>query len=77
MVRVVMMNCVGIVLRFFFFLTSNSHFITQTWGDMGNQTWIKQPIKNNFLWKDLAVLAKKSEIWNLISLQSLAKHEAP
>ena len=47
----------------FFFLTSKGHYITQVRGDLGNQTGIQQPIKSNSLWKDLAVLAKKSEIW--------------
>ena len=50
-------------LTVFFFLTSNGHFITQTWGGLGNQTGIEQPMKSNSLWKVLAVLAKKSDIW--------------
>ena len=48
---------------FFFFLTSNGHSITRAWSGLGNQTRIEQPIKCNFLWKDRAVLAKKSENW--------------
>ena len=44
------------------FFTSNGHSITQTWGGMGNQTGIEQPMKSNSLWMDLEVLAKKSEI---------------
>ena len=47
---------------FFFFLTTKGYYINQTWGGMGNQTGIKQPTKWSFLWNDLAVLAKESEI---------------
>ena len=46
-----------------FFFTSKGHSITQTWGGLGNKTGIEQPIKSNSQWNDLAVLAKKSEIW--------------
>ena len=45
-------------LSWFFFLTSNGHSITQTWGGQDNQTGIDQPMKSNSLQKVLAVLAK-------------------
>ena len=44
------------------FITSKCHSITQARSGLCNQTVIEQPIKNNSLWKDLAVFAKKSEI---------------
>ena len=47
-------------------LATNGYSITQIWVGMDNQTGIEQPTKQSFLWKDLAVLAKESEIWNLI-----------
>ena len=53
-----------LILSFFsFFLTSKGHSTTQAWGGLDNQTGIKQPIKYNSLWKNIAVLDKKSEIW--------------
>ena len=45
------------------FFTTKGHSITQTWGGLGNQTGIEQPTKWSSLRKDLAVLAKESEIW--------------
>lgn len=47
----------------FFSFDVKGHSITQTWGSLGNQTGIEQPIKCNSLWKDLAALVKKFKIW--------------
>ena len=58
-----LINITTSILFFYFFFTSKGHSITQTWGGLGRQTGIEQSIKCNSLWKDLAVLAKKSEIW--------------
>ena len=52
---------------FSFFFSTNDYSFTQTWGGLGNQTGIKQPIikqpiKQRDLWKDRAFLAKESAI---------------
>ena len=41
----------------------NDYSITQTWSSLDNQTRIEQPIKQSSIWKNFAILAKKSEIW--------------
>ena len=47
---------------FFFFLATNDYSITQTWDGLGNQTGIKQPIKQIDLWIERAFLARESSI---------------
>ena len=48
--------------KYFFFFATNDYSSTQTWGGLGNQTEIEQPIKQRDLWKDRVFLAKESAI---------------
>ena len=50
------------VLHNWVFFPVNGYSITQTWGGLGSQIEIEQPIKHKDLWNEHAFLAKESAI---------------